>query len=380
VDAATGLISTVAGTGVAGSGGDGMLATAAQLQLPAAVAIDADGNLFIGDTGNNRVRRVSAATGRISTVAGTGVSGFAGDGGLATAARLASPAGVRLDESGHLFIADFNNHRVRRVDAETGVISTVAGTGTAGSAGDGAAATAAHVDGPFGVTIDEDGHLYISEANGDRVRRVTGAAAAPNRDPEARAAYTLSSLVCAVAGGTAVHLDGSQSVDPDLDPLTYTWTGPFPEGSGVVHGAAPLVTLPLGGPHVVMLTVSDGQGGVDTDDVQVVIEDSSSPVLAVVNPAVSVTPGTGTMTAVDVIAASGATAVDECDPSPVLVASGPSLFRRGTTTEVMLTATDASGNAVSRSVTVTVLQGGRPEDPGKPDHTGPPSGAPAGKP
>jgi hypothetical protein len=230
------------------------------------------------------------------------------------------------------------------------------------------------------VTIDEDGHLYISEANGDRVRRVTGAAAAPNRDPEARAAYTLSSLVCAVAGGTAVHLDGSQSVDPDLDPLTYTWTGPFPEGSGVVHGAAPLVTLPLGGPHVVMLTVSDGQGGVDTDDVQVVIEDSSSPVLAVVNPAVSVTPGTGTMTAVDVIAASGATAVDECDPSPVLVASGPSLFRRGTTTEVMLTATDASGNAVSRWVTVTVLQGGRPEDPGKPDHTGPPSGAPAGKP
>jgi hypothetical protein len=84
------------------------------------------------------------------------------------------------------------------------------------------------------------------------------------------------------------------------------------------------------------------------------------------------------MTAVDVIAASGATAVDECDPSPVLAARGPSLFRRGTTTEVTLTATDAGGNAVSSTVTVTVLQGGRPDDPGKPDHTGPPSATPGG--
>jgi sugar lactone lactonase YvrE len=378
VDAATGLISTVAGTGAAGFTGDAVSATASRLNAPTSVIVDPDGNLLIADMGNNRVRRVSATSGTISTVAGTGAAGFAGDDGLATAARLASPAGIRLDESGHLFIADFNNHRVRRVDADTGIVSTIAGTGTAGGTGDGALATAAQLNGPYGVTIDAGGDLFIAEASGDRVRRVAGVAAAPNSDPEATAAFTLSTAVCAASGGTAVQLDGSQSADPDLDALAYTWTGPFPEGNGTAHGVAPVVTLPLGGPHLVRLTVSDGQGGVDWDEVSILIDDTSSPMLTVINPVVSVTPGTGAMTAVDVIAASGATAVDACDAAPVLAVLGPSLFRRGTTTDVTVTATDASGNVVSRAVTVTVLEGDRPENPGKPDHTGPPPGTPKG--
>jgi sugar lactone lactonase YvrE len=378
VDAATGFITTVAGTGVAGFNGNGILATAAQLNAPAAIIADEGGHLFIADTGNNRVRRISAATGLISTVAGTGVPGFAGDDGAATAARLSTPTGIRLDESGHLFIADSGNDRVRRVDSETGLISTIAGNGTAGGGGDGGLATAAQLNRPYSLRIDEGGNLYIVEEEGDRVRRVEGAAAAPNGDPEAAAAFTLAVPVCALSGSTSVQLDGSGSADPDLDPLSYAWTGPFPEGGGTVHGVAPVVTLALGGPHVVVLTVSDGHGGSDSDDVSITLEDTSSPTLTVLNPAVSVTPGTGTMTYVDVIAAAGVTAIDACDPNPVLTVSGPSLFRRGTSTEVTVTATDNTGNAVSETVTVTVAQGGRPADPGKPDHTGPPPGTPKG--
>ncbi len=180
VDAATGIITTVAGTGPTGFGaggfsGDGGPATSARLANPVGVAVDSGGHLFIGDTNNNRIRRVDAATGIITTVAGTGSFGFGGDGGPATNARLAFPRGVAVDNAGNLFIADQNNQRIRRVDTATGIITTVAGTGSFGTSGDGGPATNARLANPVGGAVDSGGHLFIADLSSNRIRRVDAA-------------------------------------------------------------------------------------------------------------------------------------------------------------------------------------------------------------
>ncbi|NOU87364.1 hypothetical protein GC102_16460, partial [Paenibacillus sp. LMG 31460] len=176
VDKSTGNISTVAGTGVAGYSGDGGPATSAQLRIPRGVAVDSSGNLYIADYGNHMIRKVNQSTGKISKVAGTaflssGVSGFSGDGGLATSARLDNPGDVAVDSSGNLYIADTENQRIRKVDQLTGNISTVAGTGTIGHSGDGGAPTSAQLSMPLGLAIDSSNNLYIAE-NGNTIRKL----------------------------------------------------------------------------------------------------------------------------------------------------------------------------------------------------------------
>jgi len=173
--AAGGIITTFAGTGTPGYNGDGVAATAADLYLPMEMATDAAGNVYVADYGNHRVRRVAAATGVITTVAGTGVAGYSGDGGPATAAQLNNPSGVACDAAGNLFIADYYNHRVRRVDAATGIITTLAGTGTSGSAGNGGPAAAAELSSPYGVAVDASGNLFVGEQGTYRVRKVDAA-------------------------------------------------------------------------------------------------------------------------------------------------------------------------------------------------------------
>jgi hypothetical protein len=168
----TGLISTVAGTGTAGYNGDGILATVAQINIPSALAFDSNGDLYFTDRSNSRIRKVTTSTGIISTVAGTGTAGYNGDGILATAAQLNNPNEVSFDASGNLYIADWINNRVRRVDKSTGIISTIAGTGTAGYNGDGMAATAAQINGPCGIIFDNAGNTYIAEYGGARVRKI----------------------------------------------------------------------------------------------------------------------------------------------------------------------------------------------------------------
>ncbi|MEZ4365468.1 MAG: hypothetical protein R2939_04160 [Kofleriaceae bacterium] len=172
VDAGTGRISTVAGTGVGGFGGDGGAAAAAQLQDPTGVALDGLGNVYIADSGNARVRKVTAATGVITTLAGSGVVGDTGDGGLAVAAQLKQPAGVAVAASGDVYIADYGAHRVRIVYADSGVIKGFAGTGVAGYAGDGAKASLARLRNPASVALGGD-RLYIADAGNHRVRSVT---------------------------------------------------------------------------------------------------------------------------------------------------------------------------------------------------------------
>ena len=165
-----GNITTVAGDGTAGYGGDGAAATAAQLNFPRGVAPDGSGNLYIVDGGNHCIRKVDP-DGDITTVAGDGTAGYGGDGAAATAAQLDFPAGMALDGSGNLYIADWNNHRIRKVDPD-GDITTVAGDGTAGYGGDGAAATAAQLTNPADVALDGAGNLYIADRGNNRVRKV----------------------------------------------------------------------------------------------------------------------------------------------------------------------------------------------------------------
>ncbi|MGA2721003.1 MAG: hypothetical protein ABSG79_01205 [Bryobacteraceae bacterium] len=162
-----GLITTVAGGGAAL--GDNGPATSAKLADPYGVAVDAAGNLYVADWGNNRIRMVS--NGVITTVAGTGTRGFSGDNGPATSAQLANPQGVAVDSAGNLYIADFGNSRVREVS--NGVITTVAGNGAPGFSGDNGPATSAQLANPYGVAIDAAGNLYIGDSGNNRVREVS---------------------------------------------------------------------------------------------------------------------------------------------------------------------------------------------------------------
>jgi sugar lactone lactonase YvrE len=173
---ANGIISTFAGNGDWGYSGDGGPAAQAQLDHPLDVAVDALGNVYIADAGNNRIRKVDT-NGIISTFAGSGIAGysgagnFGGDGGPATQALMSWPAGVALDSSGNVYIADHNNSRIRKVDTN-GVIATVAGSGDEGYGGDGGPATEAQLQVPLDVAIDTSGNLYIADYYNDRIRKV----------------------------------------------------------------------------------------------------------------------------------------------------------------------------------------------------------------
>lgn len=172
VQAGTQIISTFAGNGTAGFNGDGGAATAASLHLPTGVSTDNAGNVYIADNSNHRIRKV-AVDGTITTVAGTGVAGFGGDGGPANTAALYNPTDVTTDGRGALYIADLNNNRIRKVDVD-GNISTIAGNGFTGYSGDGGSALDAMLYFPSGITVNAAGNLYIADQLNHRIRMVTG--------------------------------------------------------------------------------------------------------------------------------------------------------------------------------------------------------------
>ncbi len=225
---AGGTITTAAGTGTAGFSGDDGPATAAQLNGPAGMAVDGSGNLYIADTRNNRIRKVDAG-GTITTAAGTGTAGFNGEGGPATEAQLSFPHGVAVGRSGNLYIADTGNNRIRKVDADR-TITTVAGTGTAGFSGDGGPATEAHLRNPYGVTLDGSGNLYIADTNNHRIRLLTPLAGDDDGVSDA------------VESGAPNNGDGNGDGVPDAE-QSYVVSFPNAEDARYVTLQAPERTL-----------------------------------------------------------------------------------------------------------------------------------------
>jgi DNA-binding beta-propeller fold protein YncE len=167
------VITTAVGTGERGFGGDGGPAARAQLNGPFDVGFDSDGNLYFSDTFNHRIRRVDARTGNIATCAGSGEAGYSGDGGPATQARFNEPYGIAVDKAGNVYVADRHNHCVRRMDSAAGVITTLAGNGSAGFSGDGGPAARAAMMEPNGLALDPtQRRLFVADVADHRVRVV----------------------------------------------------------------------------------------------------------------------------------------------------------------------------------------------------------------
>ena len=169
---AAGRVVTWAGNGKSAYTGDGGPASAATIGGPFGVSLGPDGALYVCEIDNHCVRRIDRRTGLISTVAGTGKQGYSGDGGPATRALCNEPYEVRFDGAGNMFFVEMKNHLVRRVDAKTHTISTVAGTGQPGFRGDGGPATEAAMDRPHGCGIDAQGNIFVADSNNHRVRVV----------------------------------------------------------------------------------------------------------------------------------------------------------------------------------------------------------------
>jgi uncharacterized protein (TIGR03437 family) len=269
-------IITIAGNGVRGFSGDGGPAINASLNSPFGVVVDAAGNLFIADNENRRVRKVAPA-GTISTVAGNGISVFFGDGGPATSAALASPTGIAVDAAGNLYIADTLNHRVRRVTAG-GIITTVAGNGLRGFAGDGGPATAAFLDEPYGVAVDTAGNLFIADSSNNRIRKVTTNGAISTLAGNGRYAYAgdggpATNASLAFPNGVAVDAAGNvyiadtrnarvRKVSPNGIISTLAGNGSvFP----FVGDGGPATSATVSAPYSVAL---DGSGNVFVADLQ----------------------------------------------------------------------------------------------------------------
>ena len=167
-----GKIYNFAGTGIAGYHGDGGKADTAELNGPAGLAIDEDNNIYIAEIHNNIIRRIDSKTKIITTIAGCSLRGYDGDGKLALHAKLNGPEGLFVDKHGNIYIADTYNQRIRKVDAQTGIISTIAGNGEAGYNGDGMKAYEAMINCPAGVVVDSRGNVYFNDYKNDRVRMI----------------------------------------------------------------------------------------------------------------------------------------------------------------------------------------------------------------
>jgi hypothetical protein len=242
VAAETGIITTVAGTGSLGFSGEGGPATSAQLNSPSAVAIDSNGNLFISDQGNAVIREVTFGTGTITIITGTaGSSGFTGDGGPATSAQLGSSVGIALDPAGNLYVADTSNNAVREVFASTGIINTIAGdnTGGRGSSGNGGLATSALMFFPNFPAYDGFGNLYISDQQNNMIRKVNGAAPLAFA-PTAAGLTSAAQDVTVTNNGNAPLVLSSQAASANYDlggaDTTCSTSSPVNPGESCVLG------------------------------------------------------------------------------------------------------------------------------------------------
>jgi hypothetical protein len=273
-----GIISVFAGTGVSGNTGDNGAATSAKLNDPWGVRVDRAGNVYISDSASEVVRKVDTS-GIITTVVGTGSAGYTGDNGPAIHATLHDPRGIWIDSSGNMFITDLDNEVIRKVTS-AGIISTVAGNGTAGTSGNGGPATSAQLDGPYGVTEDIAGNLYIANYDGDTVQKVTKStgkisviagngtnAETGNNGPASNAELDGPSQVWVDSSGNLLINDYNGSVIRKIVLVQPTgqgyWLvasdgGIFTEGNAVFYGSTGAIHLNK--PIVGMAATPDGMG------------------------------------------------------------------------------------------------------------------------
>jgi hypothetical protein len=373
IDAVTGIITTVAGNGTQGFGGDNGLATNASMNNPVALAfdvfgttlliadrdnyrvrgllvdqgliftyagngnsallfddghaativslgrvtgltLDVTGNLLIATPDHHRIRKVSPFTRGTGTFAGNTAGFYCGDGGRAEFACLSSPTGLAMGRDGNVFIADTGNNRIRKVTRIL-IISTVAGNGIQGFAGDQGSATAARLNRPTTDAIDPNGNLLISDGGNSRVRRVSLSNIAPTAE-----AGPAQFVECSGPAGGAIHLDGSQSFDPDPLPgtgsgiVSYDWfeNRGLPSERFLGSGETLDVTLSLGS-HVISLVVTDGPGDEGADTVTIAVRDTRPPEISVVPQEISLWPPNHRM----VDFAADVTASDLCGPVSV---------------------------------------------------------------
>jgi len=269
---AQGIISTVAGGAPFSREtiGDGQLATEARLNLPGEIALDAADNLYIADMGNNRIRRVDANTQQISTVAGNGYIGLfqsrvSGDGGLAVRAGISLPYGLSLDSQGNIYFSSIHHDTIRKIST-AGIIETVAGNGYSGYAGDGADARSARLNGVYSLSHTSGGALLIADASNHRIRQL-----APNQAPTA---IIKASATQGIAPLT-VKLDGRTSSDVEAELMQFAWSSPAL--GHISSHAQTQVIFPKAGIYSLRLRVTDKAGSVQHSDIAINVRDNQPP-------------------------------------------------------------------------------------------------------
>jgi sugar lactone lactonase YvrE len=267
----TPFIYTIAGNSSWGYAGDGGSANFASLNSPSATALDSAGNIYIADSGNNVVRRVDAKTGVITTVAGTGSAGYSGDNGPAIAAQLSSPVGLVIDGAGNIYVADYVNDVVRRIEAGTGIITTYAGQKSATAIGDGGPALNAQLNNPTGLALDTAGNLYISTL-GSRIRKITAGSGTittvagtgffgytGNNGPATSAALAFPQGVAVDSAGNIYIADTQNNVIREVNATTgviTTVAGTVPRASPYAGDGGPATSATLNLPYSVAVDTS----------------------------------------------------------------------------------------------------------------------------
>jgi uncharacterized protein (TIGR03437 family) len=302
----SGTISTYAGT-TQGFSGDGGPATAAAMNNPTWATLDAAGNLYVADQVNQRIRRIDASSTTITTVAGTGSAGYSGDSGPATSATLNNPGGLVVDSSGVLYIVDSTNNRVRKVSGTT--ISLVAGTGTPGFAGDGGPALQAQFSNPFALTMDKAGNLYVGDIANNRVRKISGAVAGPGPSITSAGVTNAASFQTGIAPGGIVTIFGS-NLGAAAGQIATAPGAPWPPqvgGTSVTMDGTPAPVyrvLNLNGQEQLSVQAPWSLSG--KNSVTVIVTTPAGPAAAVTVPVLGAQPGIFVLDA----ASSGATHAD----------------------------------------------------------------------
>ncbi len=300
----SGIITTFAGNGTSGYSGDGGAAISASLHNPNSIAIDTSGNIYVTDNANHCIRKINTS-GIISTYAGNGVGGFSGDGGPATSAQLHYPAGIATDTFGNIYISDYSNSRLRKVNP-SGIISTIAGTGIPGFSGDGGPASAAQLNNLTGVACGNNGSIYICDYNNNRVRMM----APPDRSPSFLFGPAHSIVLCEGEGVTSASLDSSLAITDSDVGQTEIWSLTLPPSHGTASTAYTATStggliIPAG------LTYAPAVGYVGTDSFKVSVTDGYNTTQITINITVDPYPYAGIISGIDSICPGHTTPLSE---------------------------------------------------------------------